>query len=161
MKLQLTLSFLTFILFSYSCKTVEDISDLSQLNKEIEMGKSPCFGTCPYYTLTIYEKGIASFEGKKDVDKMGMHTKKLTSKEYEGIKRAFESSNFFELQDEYPSNVSDLPKTTITYHKNGKSKSVKGDDMSRPSIVLGLDNLLSQIAMSDGWTPLNETENND
>ena len=152
---------LTLLMLSFSCKTTQDITDLSQLKKEIEMDKSPCFGTCPHYTLTIYEKGYASFEGKRDVDKMGLHTKKLSSKEYEGIKRAFESSNWFDLQDDYPSSVSDLPKTKITYHDGGESKSVTGDDLSLPSIVKGLDKLLSQIAMSDGWTPKEGSENKD
>jgi hypothetical protein len=115
------------------------------------MDKSPCFGTCPYYTLTIYENGIASFLGKKDVEKLGLHTKRLSKKEYEGVHRAFEASNFFELDDNYPSDLPDAPKTVITYHKNGKSKTVKGD-YSRPQIVLGLDKILSQIAESDGWT---------
>ena len=125
------------------------------------MDKNPCFGTCPYYTIIIYEKGYASFEGKKDVEKMGFHKKKLTKKEYEGIKHAFESNNFFELKDNYPSNVPDLPKTTITYNKGDKSKVVTGDELSLPSIVKALDKLLSQIAMSDGWTPQENSENKD
>lgn len=156
MKIQLPLILITFFAFTFSCNTTQEIpSDLSTLEKEIEMDKNPCFGSCPHYTLTIYEKGIASFEGKKDVDKLGMHTKKLTPKEYEGVQRAFEASNFFELQDNYPSDLPDAPKTVITYHKDGQSKTVTGD-FTRPAIVLSLDKILTQIAESDGWT-LKET----
>ena len=162
MKAQLPLIFAAFLALTFSCTTTQEIpSDLSTLKKEIAMDKNPCFGTCPHYTLTIYEKGIASFEGMKDVKKLGLHTKKLTTKEYEGIMRAFEASNFFELQDDYPSNVSDLPKTAITYHSNGQTKTITGDDLSRPGIVLGLDKLLSQIAESDGYTMNKEKQPND
>ena len=124
------------------------------------MEKNPCFGTCPFYTLTIYENGIASFEGKKDVEKMGLHTKILSPKEYEGVQRAFDASNFFELKDNYPSGLSDLPKTAITYHKDGKSKTVTGD-IERPAIVLGLDKILTQIAESDGWALKENSQSND
>jgi len=152
MKFLLPQFILLLIAFSFSCKTTQTIPDLNTLKKEIIMDKNPCFGTCPYYTLTIYEKGYASFEGKKDVKKMGLHSKKLSQKEYEGVMRAFKASNFFELDDDYPSQVSDLPKTAITYNKDGKSKTVTGDDLSRPAIVLSLDSLLTQIAQTDGWT---------
>ena len=148
--------------FSFSCNTTQDIpSDLSTLKKEIEMDKNPCFGTCPHYTLTIYEGGIASFEGKKDVEKLGLYTKRLKPKEYKGVQNAFESSNFFELDDNYPSGLSDLPKTSISYHKNDQSKTVTGDETSRPSIVMGLDNLLTQIAESDGWQLKQASQGND
>ncbi len=150
MKIQLSL--IAVVIFFLACNTTQDIPDLSQLKKEIEMDKNPCFGTCPHYSLTIYENGYASFEGKRDVKKMGLHTKKLTTKEYEGIHRAFKASNFFELQDNYPSDLPDAPKTVITYHKNGASKTVTGD-FTRPQIVLSLDKILSQIAESDSWTP--------
>ena len=147
-------------LFSLACNTTQEIPDLSQLKKEIQMDKNPCFGTCPHYTLIIYENGIASFEGKKDVDKLGLHTKKLSSKVYEGILRAFDNSNFFELEDNYPSDLPDAPKTAITYHKNGNSKTVTGD-FTRPQIVLSLDKMLSQIAESDGWTLKEAPQNQD
>ena len=149
--------FLLFALF-FSCTTTQEIpSDLSTLKKEIQMDKNPCFGTCPHYTLVIYEGGIASFEGKKDVKKMGLHTKKLTSKEYEGVIRAFEASNFHELQDNYPSDLPDAPKTAISYFRNEKPKTVTGD-FSRPPIVLSLDKILSQIAESEGWTMKGEPQ---
>jgi Domain of unknown function (DUF6438) len=153
MKIRLPQILFTTLILSLSCATTQEIpTDLSSLNKEIQMDKSSCFGTCPYYTLTIYQNGIASFEGKRDVEKLGFHVKKLTPKEYEGVLRAFKASNFFELDDDYPSNVVDLPSTAISYYKNGKSKTVTGNDLSRPTIVMSLDSILKQIAESDGWT---------
>jgi hypothetical protein len=150
------------LFFSFSCNTTQDIpSDLSTLKKEVEMDKNPCFGTCPYYTLTIYEGGIASFEGKKDVEKLGLYTKILKPKEYKGVQNAFESSKFFDLDDNYPSGLADLPKTSISYYKNGDSKTVTSDEISRPSIVMGLDNLLTQIAESGGWQLKQATQGND
>jgi len=160
MKFKFPLILIALFAFSFSCKTTQDIpDDPGTLNIEIQMDKNPCFGSCPYYTLTIYEGGVVSFEGKRDVEKLGLYTKKLSNKEYKGIKHAFEGSNFFELNDNYPSDLPDLPKTAISYHKNGKSKTVTGD-IARPQIVLSLDSLLSQVAESDGWT-MKQTSQND
>ena len=161
MKFKLPQFLIVFLIFSISCKTPQSIPDLNTLKKEIVMDKNPCFGTCPFYTLTIYEQGYASFEGKKDVNKLGMNTKKLTKKEYDGVMRAFRAANYFELEDDYPSQVSDLPKTAITYNKDGNSKTITGDDLSRPEIVMSLDNILTQIAESEGWTSSQTSNNND
>ena len=159
---RLPLPLLILLAFSFSCNTTQEIpADLGTLKKEIEMEKNPCFGTCPIYSLTIYENGIVAYEGKKDVDKLGLHVKRLTKKEYEGMQRAFETSDFFALDDDYPTQIPDLPRTTITYHQDGKSKSVTGDDSSRPAIVLGLDKILTQIAASDGWTLRGAPPSND
>lgn len=159
MTLRFPMFFAVLTALTFSCNTSQEITDLSQLKKEIEMKKGGCFGTCPVYTLTIYENGIASFEGMRDTEKLGLHTKKLSKKDYKGIKHAFQTSNFFTLDDNYPSNVSDLPKIAISYHQNGQSKTVTGD-LGRPQIVVSLENILTQVAESEGWTLKEAAQNN-
>ena len=84
-----------FLSCNNSKKAMEEETDIAKLNKLFEMKKNPCFGKCPAYKLVIYENGLVSFDGKRFVTKMGMYTKKLTKREFEGIQRAFNASDFF------------------------------------------------------------------
>ncbi len=145
--LLLVFSFLILI----SCKSPKETDDLSTLSEEIIMKKNPCFGKCPAYILTIYKGGIASFDGKQFVKKYGLFTKKLSKSEYKSIKKAFKKADFWSFDDNYPSNIHDLPKTRLTYIHKDKSKTVTGD-INRPQQVKDLEKTLVDLANSEGWT---------
>ncbi len=150
-KALLYLSLFFIIAFSFSCKTTKVPEDLSTLTKEIEMTKNPCFGRCPSYVLTIYKGGIMTYDGKKFVPKYGLYTKVLSKSAYNDLKKAFNAANFWALDDNYPSNIPDLPKTRISHVKDGKTKTVVGD-INRPKVVKDLEKQLETIGESEGWT---------
>lgn len=54
------------------------------------------------------------------------------------------------FQNIYKAEIPDLPTISITYHKDGQSKSVKGKD-GRPERILQLEEMLTQVAESGGW----------
>ncbi len=135
----------------WSCKGPEVTADLSKLEAQFAMKKNPCYGRCPHYVLTIYKGRLAVYKGESNVDKFGVFARKLSRKEYRRIKKAFKKSNFFELQDHYPSKIQDIPKTRITYHGKDSSKTIVGD-INRPKVILELDSLLVAIADAPGWT---------
>lgn len=140
--------------FFTNCKKPSQLSDFEKLTKEIEYKTSPCFGKCPYFTMTIYKGGIVKFEGKKFVRKFGTFTKKLKKKEYKALRQAFIDANLWDLEDSYSSNIPDIPKQRISFFHNGKQKNIIGD-MARPKQVLDLEKKLEAIAKSqDKWTVL-------
>jgi hypothetical protein len=148
-----TLFYLLLFFTLGACKTTKTSNDPGALIPEIVMQKNLCFGKCPYYTLTIYEGGLVEFDGKKFVEKFGLYNKKLSKKEYRAVKRAFKNADLWSFENTYPSNLSDLPKTQISFTQNNQTKSIIGD-INRPQIVKGLDQLLVSIANSGGWTLL-------
>lgn len=146
-----------FLIFSFSlftivaCKTTEKSEDISELSAEMSLTKGPCFGKCPVYDLTIYKGGMAAFEGKRFVEKFGLHTKKLDKKEYRSVLQAFENADLWSMEDHYESNVSDISKTTISFTQKDNTKTITGD-ITRPKQLKDLEKLLVAIANSDGWT---------
>ena len=77
------------ILFSallfFSCKTkkeqIEDVIEETvfvagneQDSLFVTLERTPCFGKCPVYTVSIYNKGFVRFIGKKDVEPLGSNT---------------------------------------------------------------------------------------
>ncbi|MEO0875077.1 MAG: DUF6438 domain-containing protein, partial [Bacteroidota bacterium] len=114
----------TFILLAATCRPLST-KDLDSLEPRIEMFKGPCFGSCPVYKLKIYEGGVAAYEGQRFTNRIGLHTKLLDQNTYRDLINAFEESNFWSYQNIYKAQIPDLPTVTLTYHKDGETKSVK------------------------------------
>lgn len=138
-----------FILLAATCRPLTP-KDLDKLEPRIEMFKGPCFGSCPVYKLTIYEGGIAAYEGQRFTNRIGLHTKMIDQTIYRDLVKAFDDSNFWGYQNIYKAQIPDLPTVTLTYHKDGQSKSVKGKD-GRPERIVELEDRLTTIAESGGW----------
>ncbi|MEM1321528.1 MAG: DUF6438 domain-containing protein [Bacteroidota bacterium] len=144
------------ILVGWSCRgakdsSTKDTSDLSKLTKAMEMYKSPCFGTCPVFRMTIYDNGFVAFNGIRNTDKQGLYVRQLSKKQYEKLSKAFEAADFWSHPDVYPSDVSDVPSITISQFREGKAKEVKGD-FSRPEAILELEKMLDAVASEGEWT---------
>ncbi len=150
-KLHLSLATAALALLTFSnCKTLSKNTNIDELTEIIEMKKGPCFGSCAVFTLTIYNNGVASYEGERFTDRMGVYTKVLDKETFESIKTDFRLANFWQFQDAYRSQIPDLQTVTITYWEDGKSKSVVGKD-GRPDAVVKLEESLDKIANSTGW----------
>ena len=152
MRYFLALLFIASLLLLWTCKTTKekDTSDLTQLTKVIEMYKSPCFGECPTFTLTIYEGGFASFNGRAYTDKEGVYVQQLSKEVYKTLMNTFQTANLDQYKDHYPSDLHDLPKVTIKYFSKGGSKSIMGD-IERPEVIVNLEKQLDKIADAQGW----------
>jgi len=101
------------------------INKKSTLNKKkdiiISLERTPCYGSCPIYKMSIYSDGTALYYGKRFVNKIGSYSFRVSKETIEYILNKAIEINFFQLEDQYTENISDLPKT-ITYIKNGKEK---------------------------------------
>ncbi len=139
----------TFLLMASTCRPLIN-DDVSKMTKRIEMSKGPCFGSCPVFTLTIYEEGLATYEGQRFTDRMGLHTKRLDQETLRAVIREFEEADMWRYQNSYKAQIPDLPTVTITYHEEENSKTVKGKD-GRPEKIVELEAMLDAIANSGGW----------
>lgn len=88
------------------------------------MQRTPCFGTCPSYTLTILENGTATYSGGRFAPREGNYVGKVDAETMEKLWALAEEAGFFGMQDTYDSKVTDLPSTIIRFHGKGKNKQV-------------------------------------
>lgn len=134
-----------------ACKTADQTLPLDRLQPRIVMQKGPCHGTCPVYTLTVYERGLVAYQGERFSNKSGLHVKRLEKSAYEALIRAFDEANLFRYENVYAARIPDLPTVTLRYtNKEGESKQIMGKD-GRPEPVMLLENMLEAIANSTGW----------
>ena len=77
--------------------------------------RTPCFGKCPIYIMTIYNDGRVEYFGKKFVDKEGIHFAKANPKTLQSLLNEAKRVGFFELDNVYDKEaITDLPSTITT-----------------------------------------------
>jgi len=86
--------------------------------------RTPCFGACPAFRIKIYRSGSATYEGRGNVERMGMHSGSVTPEMMEDLLTKAEGYGFFGMNDTYDAQVTDLPSTIIQVNSNGRMKKV-------------------------------------
>ncbi len=94
----------------------------------ISLSKTPCFGTCPAYTIEIDKNCIVKLDAVAHVpnDMKGKYKTNLPEKEWMLIVDKLESMQFKDLQDQYGNRqITDLPSvnTMITF-AGGETKKI-------------------------------------
>ena len=82
--------------------------------------RTPCHGTCPTYTATIYADGRVEYDGQRFVTLMGKHTLSLPVATVNQMLAEAKRIGFNKLRDRYAGDTYDLPSTIITVHPVGQ-----------------------------------------
>jgi len=149
-KFSLILALILF--FNWQCSTDPYTYDVSTT---IEMSKTACFGTCPVYEVKINGKGAVNYEGLKFVKVEGKHTKTLSHEATNALIKAYIDADFWAFEDEYTSEISDLPTTFIAFSHDGKSKRIK-DYYKAPEELKALEKLVENIVEEGNWEKAEE-----
>ena len=166
------------LIISCSCKTVKE-SKTSVENSQLEqdsnitniatqdtikhteeitvfatISKSPCYGTCPVYNMTIFSDGSITLEGIRIIDKIGTFYGKITKEQLAEFEKVANEINYFDLKDEYDSPVTDLPSTTTSIIVNGEKKKVRRR-ANYPQGILTFEILFENLLNSVDWEKKN------
>ena len=88
--------------------------------------RTPCFGKCPTYVVTIDKEGHARYEGKRYADREGIFIGQVSPDVMALLAERAKSINFFGLNAKYDGQVTDLPSTIIRVNMDGKDHTVMG-----------------------------------
>ena len=87
--------------------------------------RTPCFGTCPAYTMQVFADGRVAYEGRRGVPMLGTKELKLPASAVADLLRQAKEARFEQFQDRYSQNTTDLPSTIIAVRQpNGQFKTV-------------------------------------
>ncbi|WKK86856.1 DUF6438 domain-containing protein [Marivirga arenosa] len=115
--------FILLICFIASCKSTT--GNNSQKVEEIfSLNTTSCYGPCPVFNLMIYGDKRLVFEGKENTDLSGEHEKQLTDDQFDALMAIVESADWANLEEEYRSDMTDLPTQNFMYNRNGVIKKV-------------------------------------
>ncbi len=113
----------------------------------ITLERTPCFGSCPAYRVTVHGDGQVTYEGEMFVEVMGVETYQIPEEDVRELVAAFVSLNYFSLDDEYVSRSTDLPSTTTSITIGGMTKTVYhyGDG---PGTLIQVENKIDELAQT-------------
>jgi hypothetical protein len=132
----------------FSCNSSKQTYNAA--NMTIKMEKTPCYGFCPVYNLTIEGNGIGTYIGKKNVKKIGTYKFNFSSAQIDSLVKEFEDINFWDLADKYEAKITDLPTTYITFSLNGRTKRIK-DYFGSPQSLKNLEEKLDRLSNDLNW----------
>jgi hypothetical protein len=116
----------------------------------ITMQRTPCFGTCPAYTVTITGDGRVEYEGKQFVHVTGRATATISPAEVAALVEAFDKAGYFTLNDRYTANITDMP-TTITSIRIGERFKQVIDYYGAPQVLKDLEKQIDRVAGTARW----------
>ncbi|MEM9300124.1 MAG: DUF6438 domain-containing protein [Bacteroidota bacterium] len=151
MRIYLVLSLLVINLLP-SCNATRSISS-DDLVFEIE--KTSCYGTCPVYTMTIYKDRTVILNAQQNLEWEGVYMSELSDGRYNELINMFVKERFFEFQDRYTSNITDLPTTYVTFRHQGKSKKIM-DYHQAPEALKTLEEELHGLIAELTWKEKNK-----
>jgi hypothetical protein len=129
--------------------TAETAADSLVLSIE----RTPCFGMCKAYRLHVYRSGYATYEGRVNVEKQGMHEARIGRDTLEAILREAERIAFFDLDDVYDSPVTDLPSTIIHIAMDKRDKRVLGR-VGTPAKFRAFAEYIEELLLPVAWKPI-------
>ena len=129
----------------------KEIVDYLDKKPLVKMRKTPCFGRCPYFEVSIYDDGLVVYDGMKFVEKIGKYSSFINKKKVALIEDYIRRADFFSFEKEYDARVTDLPSVIIEVNYQNKNHKVKGRYRIPEKFKMFtkfIDNLLLEI---DSW----------
>ncbi len=117
--------------------------------------RTPCFGTCPAYKLTILQDGSAIYEGRRFAAREGRYTGHVIPSTMNALKTAADSLGFYRMEDKYDRPVTDLPSVIIRVHTDQRDKQVIGR-VGAPEEFKDLTKLAEALLADVEWTKVGD-----
>ena len=135
-------SFLLLFCFIVSCSLSNNF--YPEPTPLITMKRTPCYGECPQYMISIYESGVVIYNGVRFVPKIGCFQSNVSTENINYIKLLLDEIQFFDLEEEYISNITDIPSIITEVFMNGKRHRVV-DRLKAPKKLKNLYTALDLI----------------
>lgn len=116
----------------------------------ITMERTPCFGACPAYHLTVFGNGTVIYNGYSSVAVTGEQTSQISQEQVRELVNEFYKAGFFTLRDKYIENVTDLPSTTTSISIGDETKSVYRYGFG-PERLVQLEDKIDEITGANEW----------
>jgi len=120
-------------------------------NAVARIQRTPCFGRCPIYTLTVYEDGRAEYFGKNFAPREGKWTAAVSLELMEQLKVFANEIGYFELENVYDKEaVTDVPSTITSLRTEAGLKTVV-NRFDAPGELYRFEQYFDELFMNVEW----------
>lgn len=141
--------FLLLVFVILACKATQSNPQKERL-PVITMKKTECHGTCPVYTLIVYNNREAKLVGERFLDLIGTYEADVPRAVYDKLIAAFQEANFFSFKSKYSANIADFPTTYLSFSQPEKGKMVI-DHYRSPPALKDLEKQVAALLKNLDW----------
>ena len=145
--MKLLIQVLTVLLLT-SCSLFKGQKDQIE---SVKLARTGCYGKCPIYQVTINRDGSILYKGDMFVEHIGTYNVNVDF-DFQKFEDLVEASDFFNLQERYMEDVTDIPACGVTVKTGSREKSVLengGGPRELKVIQKEIDKLLSNADDAD------------
>ena len=122
--------------------------------------RTPCFGTCPVYTVAISRDGKVEFDGKHHVADSGQATATIPPERVDSLLAELEAAGYFGFADAYVMDspacgmyATDSPTVITSATRDGEIKTVRHDRgcSAAPPELSQLEQRIDEVAGTGRW----------
>lgn len=126
----------------------------------ISLERTPCFGTCPVYTVSVSPAGQVTFQGRAHVRLLGTATGQIPPRRVDSLLVELEKAGYFRFASRYAASeaacgryVTDLPVAITRVSLSGRTKRIEHDHGcgAAPAALAVLEKRIDEVLGSDQW----------
>jgi len=153
-KMILTLLFAAFFI---SCHSGRNISENIFSKDFISIEKTPCYGTCPIYTMSIDGDGIALLRAGDFMDDVGFFYATLKADSVSSLFRHAKVCDWDSYDSSYMNQYLDLPSTIVRFSVHAKDTvTVQYNTINAPAELRLLGNRLELLQEQLNWKEISD-----
>jgi len=111
----------------------------------ISMQRTACFGTCPVYTVRLFEDGLVQYTGTQFVKVAGTRSWRIDPGAVRALVGEIDKAGFFAMKDEYTAPVTDHATTYVTVVVGARHKSIK-DYFNAPPALKEIEQRIDEVS---------------
>jgi hypothetical protein len=127
----------------------------------VTLERTPCFGTCPVYTVAISRSGEVRFTGKHHVAHTGPATATIPAARVDSLLAELDAGGYFGFADAYVMDspacgmyATDSPTVITSVARDGVTKTIRHDRgcSAAPAELSRLEQRIDEVAGTGRWT---------
>jgi Domain of unknown function (DUF6438) len=119
----------------------------------ISLQRTPCYGACPVYTITLYRTGRADFEATRDLPNLGKFAGEVDPITYGRLCYLIDNSRLGEMKPGYSATWTDAPTCIVTLTEGTTRKEISDYGSVGPVELWAVQELIDAIRTRIEWAP--------
>jgi hypothetical protein len=139
----------------------EDATTVADTVPVITLERTPCFGGCPVYRVSVTQAGTVQYEGKAHVRRLGSAGGQIPAERVDQLLSELERAGYFSFAGRYTSAeptcgryATDSPSVITTVRFRGLTKRIEHDYGcgAAPGALVVLERRIDEVLNTSQWT---------
>lgn len=146
---------LALFVFGITAAYAQESTSVSDEDVAITLERTPCFGGCPVYSISILNDGTVVYQGIRFVEVTGEQRGEIDPETVAQMVEAFADAGYFDWEEAYDTmTISDLPSVITSVTRDGETHRITRytGDSSAPVALSFLEQWIDEMTNSVLWT---------